>query len=151
MAQIKQFSLRPLLQSGNSQEDASVSLEGSFRIHMRREDMDAAKPKISGGDPILLKCEATGISGVGIAFNDTSMKNQQSPPFVKVSHAQNQRAGFAYQNKCTIEKYEGSFRKIDTIYITDVTPKEKLKGALEGTDDLERWAGHNLGKWLCRV
>ncbi|KAF2424900.1 AAA-domain-containing protein [Tothia fuscella] len=144
MAQPKQFSLRPLLQTSATTEDSSVALEGSFRIHIKRDDMAALG--ITADQPILLKCEATGASGVGIAWASNEPKNQGSPPFVKVSHAQNQRCGFAYQNKCTISKYLGAFILIKIITISDITARGGLKGAIDGIEDWILWAGISLAQ-----
>jgi hypothetical protein len=145
MAVDQEFSLRPLLSTGTSVNDTPPVLEGSFRIHMKRDDMRAKD--LSNGDPILLRCrsdEGTQ-SGVGIAWlsSDAPSKNQGSASFVKISNAQKERCGFELIKKCTISPFEGSFRQIATISVTDITAGN-VEEASE--DELKSWVAISLGK-----
>jgi hypothetical protein len=143
MADTQEYSLRPLLQQGSGADDTPI-VEGSFRIHMKREDM--VKNNVSNGDLILLRCAASGASGVGIAWlsNDPS-KNHGSTPFLKISYAQKERCKFEYQNKCTIKKYQGTLRRAATVTVKDVTSGTTIDTA-EITEDLEYWIRNSLGR-----
>jgi hypothetical protein len=141
----QEFSLRPLLSPGSAVDETPVALEGSFRVHMKREDMRAKD--LSNGDHIILHCKSdmASRSGVGIAWlsSDAPAKTQGSAPFVKISHAQNERCGFEYKNKCTISPFQASFKQIGIIYVTDITA-----GSIEEMHEeyLKRWVAVSLGK-----
>jgi hypothetical protein len=145
MAGDQEFSLRPLLSTSSSTSDSPAVIEGSFRIHMKRDDMKARD--LSNGDPILLRCksEQGTRSGVGIAWlsSDAPSKNQGSAPFVKISNAQKDRCGFELTKKCTISAFRGKFRRIATVRVTDIT-SGNIDQASE--EDLKSWVAISLGK-----
>jgi hypothetical protein len=145
MSADQEFSLRPLLPPGSSVNDTSAVLEGSFRIHMKRDDMKAKD--LSNGDPILLRCKSDEDtrSGVGIAWlsSDAPSKNQGSASFVKISNAQKERCGFELIKKCTISAFQGKFRRIARISVTDITSGNADR---ESEEDIKSWVAISLGK-----
>jgi hypothetical protein len=141
----QEFSLRPLLSPGSAVDETPVALEGSFRVHMKREDMRVKD--LANGDHILLYCKSdvANRSGVGIAWlsSDAPAKTQGSAPFVKISHAQNERCGFEYKNKCIISPFQGSLKQIGIIHVADIS-----SGNIEEVEEeyLKRWVAVSLGK-----